>query len=184
MTYSAHDKESLLKIAADSIRQGIDLGKPLEPLIPNYSEALQQPRACFVTLMKDGELRGCIGSLEATQALLCDVAKNAFQAAFHDPRFTPVSSEELDHIKIKISVLSPPEDFAVASEADLLEKMRPHIDGVIIEEGFKRSTFLPAVWESLPNPKDFLQHLKRKAGFADHYWSDHIKVRRYTSEDF
>lgn len=184
MTYTAADKATLTLLAMESIRHGLTSGKPLLPSPTEFSEALRQPRACFVTLMKNGALRGCIGSLEASQPLVVDVAKNAFQSAFHDPRFSPISHDELDHLQIKISVLSPAEDFPVVSEADLLEKIRPRVDGLIIEEGFKRATFLPAVWESLPHPKDFLQHLKRKAGFAEDYWSAHIKVRRYTAEDF
>ena len=184
MKYSSEEKSVLRNIAMESIRHGITTGQPASPSLTEIPPALLEPRACFVTLMKQGELRGCIGSLEPSQSLILDLAKNAFQSAFHDPRFSPVTEDELKHLEIKISVLSLPEPFPVKNENDLLEQIRPFKDGLILEEGRKRGTFLPAVWESLPNPKDFLLHLKRKAGFPDDYWSDHITVRRYTSEEF
>lgn len=184
MKYSAEEKIILRNLGMQSIRHGVAMGEPISPIPTDIPLALHEPRACFVTLMKQGELRGCIGSLEPSQPLFLDVAKNAFQAAFHDPRFSPVTEGELHHLEIKISVLSPPEFFPVKDEEDLLKQIRPFKDGLILEEGRKRGTFLPSVWESLPDPKEFLMHLKRKAGFALDYWSNHITVRRYTTEDF
>lgn len=154
-------------------------------LIPaNYPETLQQPRATFVTLNIHENLRGCIGTLEAHQALVSDVAHNAHAAAFHDPRFPPLSQREFKDIEIHISILSPPEPMQFTSEADLLKQIRPGIDGLLLEENHHRGTFLPSVWESLHTTQDFLTHLKYKAGLPADYWSDTIKVSRYTTESF
>ena len=141
-------------------------------------------RATFVTLNKFGELRGCIGHLEAIQPLIADVAENAFNAAFRDPRFQPVTASEFGDLEVHISVLSPPEPMVFTSEADLLRQIRPGIDGLILEDGAYRGTFLPSVWEQLPDPAQFLAHLKMKAGLPPNYWSDTLKVSRYTTESF
>ena len=136
-----------------------------------------------MTLHLHGNLRGCIGSLEAFRPLLIDVAENAYAAAFEDPRFDPLSVEEFGELEISISILSPSEPITFSSEEDLLQKIRPGIDGLILIEGRRRSTFLPAVWEDLPNPKDFLAHLKLKAGLPVDYWSNSLQVRRYTVQE-
>jgi AmmeMemoRadiSam system protein A len=177
-------RSELLHVAVDAIRHGLARGIPLPVRIQDYSPELQQPRACFVTLHLGGNLRGCIGHLEAMQALVKDVSDNAYAAAFRDPRFPPVNGNEVNRLDIHISVLGPSEPLHFDSEQDLLQKIRPGVDGLILEEKNHRGTFLPSVWESLPQPLDFLRHLKIKAGLSANYWSDEIKIYRYTTESF
>ena len=174
----------LRQVAFEAVEYGIKLGKHLPVETSRYPAPLQNPGASFVTLKIAGQLRGCIGSLEAYQPLVNDVAYNAYAAAFSDPRFRPVSGDEAENLEFHISVLSPAVPMAFDSEEDLLEQIRPGIDGLVLEEGQNRGTFLPAVWESLPDKKGFLQHLKQKAGLPQDYWSESIKVSRYTTESF
>lgn len=174
-----HDKNILLDIARQSIRHGLDTGHPLRPETQQYSEALQQQRATFVTLNINHQLRGCIGTLEAYQPLVNDVADHAYAAAFKDPRFAPLSKDEEALLDIHISILTPAEPMQFTSEQDLLRQIQPGIDGLILEAEFHRGTFLPSVWESLPTPEDFLKHLKMKAGLPTNYWGDDVKVSRY-----
>ncbi len=129
-------------------------------------------------------MRGCIGSLEARRPLVEDIAHNAHAAAFHDPRFPPLSPAELADLTIHIAILQPAEALAFHSEAELLAQLRPGIDGLILQDGAHRATFLPAVWEGLPEPRQFLNELKRKAGLRMDYWSDSIQAWRYTTESF
>jgi hypothetical protein len=135
--------------------------------------------AAFVTLKENGELRGCIGSLAASRPLDQDIAMNAFAAAFSDPRFNPVTADEVDELEISISVLTTPELMIFRSEEDLVSQLRPGIDGLILTEGRNRGTFLPSVWENYPERESFLNHLKMKAGLASNYWSGTLKVERY-----
>jgi AmmeMemoRadiSam system protein A len=128
-------------------------------------------------------LRGCIGTLQAFRPLVEDVAHNAYAAAFHDPRFPRLSAKEYAQLHYHISILSTPEPVKFKDEQDLLAQLRPGIDGLVLEEGLYRGTFLPQVWESLPEPKTFLRHLKQKAGLHPDYWSTTIKVQRYTVEE-
>jgi AmmeMemoRadiSam system protein A len=181
---SDEHRHILLATARESIAHGLRTGRPLPVEVERYDPKLRVERATFVTLNKSGELRGCIGHLEAIQPLIADVAENAFNAAFRDPRFQPVSATEFDDLEIHISVLSPPEPLIFTSEADLLNQIHPGIDGLILEEGIYRGTFLPSVWEQLPDPVQFLAHLKLKAGLPPNYWSDTLKVYRYTTESF
>lgn len=141
---------------------------------------LAEHGACFVTLTQDGELRGCIGSLQAHQPLLADVKGNAVSAALRDPRFTPLSVEELDITTVEISLLSSTQAMVVRDEADALAQLRPGVDGIIFEYGRYRSTFLPQVWESLAQPRDFLGMLRRKAGLPDDFWAEDVKLSRYS----
>lgn len=141
---------------------------------------LRSTRASFVTLKQQGELRGCIGTLEAHRPLLADVQANAVAAAFRDPRFKPLEKREFDAIRVEISVLSLLETMAVRDEDDALAQLRPEIDGVIFEYGHHRSTFLPQVWEDLRDPRVFLGHLKRKAGLPPDFWDPTVKLLRYT----
>jgi AmmeMemoRadiSam system protein A len=150
----------------------------------DYAPALQASRAAFVTLHQHGQLRGCIGHLEAVQPLVQDVAENAFAAAFRDPRFPPVGASELDALHIEISVLTPPQPMQFSSEADLLAQIEPGRDGLILVEGRARGTFLPSVWASLPQPEAFLRHLKLKAGLPQGHWSPEIRISRYRTESF
>jgi AmmeMemoRadiSam system protein A len=136
--------------------------------------------ACFVTLTQDGELRGCIGTLQARRPLLADVKSNAVSAAMHDPRFMPLGAEELDITTIEVSLLSQTTEMDVLDEADALAQIRPGIDGVVLQYGDHRSTFLPQVWEHFPQPREFLAMLKRKAGLPDDFWEEGVKLSRYT----
>ncbi len=142
---------------------------------------LQEPGASFVTLTQSGQLRGCIGSLMARRSLLADVQANALAAAFQDPRFAPLTQAELAQTQVEVSVLSPMADMAFTSEADALAQMRPHVDGIVFDSGNgHRATFLPQVWEQLPQAATFMTHLKRKAGLPLDYWSPSVRLQRYT----
>lgn len=182
--YDDKQRQILLKIAARSIAHGLEHGAPLKVDPADYPEPLRTLRATFVTLEMAGNLRGCIGVLEACRPLVNDVAHNAFAAAFEDPRFPRLRPAELARLDLHISILSPAEPLSCVSEADLLRQIRPGIDGLILQDRGHRGTFLPSVWEQLPNPVDFLEHLKRKAGLPGGYWSDSLRVLRYTSESF
>lgn len=166
----------LLPLARNAIAQ--QLGQPISTI----SEAawLQASGASFVTLTQDGELRGCIGSLQAHRPLLQDVQANALAAAFQDPRFPPLQLAELNRTQVEVSLLSPSEAIVFESEQDALAQLRPHIDGVIFEFGYYRSTFLPQVWEQLPDPESFMAHLKHKAGLSLDFWAANVKLARYT----
>ena len=175
------DRALLLQLARQSIEEGL-VGKRQTPVVDDCSEALRNPGASFVTLKLDNRLRGCIGSLEAHRPLVLDVFENAYAAAFRDPRFPGLQVSEFERLDFHISVLSAPQPMVFESEEDLLAQLRPEVDGLVIEEGFRRGTFLPAVWESLPQPEQFLAQLKLKAGLPAEYWSDRIRVSRYTCE--
>lgn len=180
--YSEDEKKILLEAADAAIKFGLEHGKCLSLDITKYPEKLQQKRASFVTLEINHQLRGCIGTLFAHQPLVLDVAHNAFAAAFQDSRFDPLSSAEYPLLTKHISVLSVPVPMQFDSEENLLSQLRPGIDGLFLSDQGRRGTFLPSVWESLPDPRQFLQHLKMKAGLPPSYWSDTIKIERYTSE--
>ncbi len=141
---------------------------------------LQQTAATFVTLTQNGNLRGCIGSLEAYRPLLEDVRANAVAAAFRDPRFSPLTAEELDITQVEVSLLSPQEAMSFTDEPDALAQLRPGVDGVVLEYGRYRSTFLPQVWEQLPTPQQFMAYLKRKAGLPEQFWANEVRLSRYT----
>ena len=145
---------------------------------------LLEPGASFVTLKLDGDLRGCIGSLQPRRPLGEDVAANARSAAFRDPRFPPVSEAEKPLLGIEVSVLSPSEPISFASEEEALRRLRPGIDGIVLEYEELGSTFLPQVWESLPEPAMFLGELKRKAGLPSTFWHPKLRLARYTVEKY
>ena len=182
--YDATERALLLDIAACSIAYGLEHQRPLDPEPTGYPESLRAIRATFVTLERHADLRGCIGVLDAFRPLVTDVAQNAFAAAFEDPRFPPLRAAEYPELTLKISVLTPAEPLPFGSEAELLARIRPGIDGLILSDRGRRGTFLPSVWEQLPDPRDFLSHLKRKAGLPMSYWSDSLRVARYTTESF
>lgn len=180
--YTSTEKTILLKVADEAIKFGLDNHQTLPLQLDEYPEKLRAYGASFVTLEIKQQLRGCIGTLEAYQPLIQDVAHNAFAAAFSDPRFNPLAHDEYPNITKHISILSKATPIIFKSEADLLQQLRPNIDGLILTDRGYRGTFLPAVWESLPTPQLFLQHLKLKAGLSEDYWSETIKISRYTVE--
>jgi hypothetical protein len=182
--FTTGEREILLRIACQSIRSGLQTRQPAAITADSVPARLSARRASFVTLHAEEKLRGCIGSLEPRTSLADDVSFNAYAAAFRDPRFRPLQADELDTLSLDISVLSTPEMLDFDSESSLLGVVRPGIDGLILQEHEFRSTFLPSVWESLPDPVQFLGHLKLKAGLATDYWSASIRVWRYTTESF
>jgi AmmeMemoRadiSam system protein A len=147
---------------------------------PEDADWLIEPGATFVTLRKSSELRGCIGTLEAHRPLLVDLKANAIAAAFRDPRFLPLSREELGEVRIEVSLLSPLRPIECASEEDALARLQPLEDGVVLEYGSARATFLPQVWEDLPEPALFLRELKRKAGLPASFWAGGMRLSRYS----
>jgi AmmeMemoRadiSam system protein A len=179
---SSEDGDALLEVARASIRHGLEHGSALRVDPGDFSARLREPGACFVTLRCSGRLRGCVGSLEATRSLVEDVAHNAFASAFRDSRFEPLREEEQAGLEVHLSILTPPEPLPCRSEAELLAKLQPGIDGLILQDGPHRATFLPSVWESLAEPKKFLSELKRKAGLGEDHWSDGIRFQRYRAE--
>ncbi|GGO76092.1 hypothetical protein GCM10011348_02480 [Marinobacterium nitratireducens] len=177
--YTAAECRRLLEVARDAIRYG--LGNGTAPRIDLTPEppGLCARRACFVTLQQNGRLRGCIGSLEARQPLLQDVAENAWSAASRDPRFPPVTPDALAQLVIEVSVLTPLEPLSFTDEASLLAQIRPARDGLLLSWGRHRGTFLPAVWEQLPDTAAFWSQLKRKAGLPADFWHDDLQCWRY-----
>jgi len=170
---------TLLSIA----RSAIEL--PSAPAPRAWTEEwLRAPGASFVTLRLDGDLRGCIGSVEARRALGDDVTHNARAAAYRDPRFQPVTPGEIPRLDVEVSVLSPRVPLEAMSEAEALRKLRPGIDGICFEFHDLASTFLPQVWESLPEPAIFLAELRRKAGLAPNFWHPDVRLSRYTVEKY
>ena len=184
MSLNKSQQNQLLGLARESIAHGLKTGKPLKIKLADYPPEFSEPRASFVTLERRQQLRGCIGMLEAVRPLAEDVAENAFAAAFSDRRFPPLAADELNDLDLHISILSPAVAIAFNSEQDLLSQLQPAIDGLILADGMHRATFLPAVWEALPSPSQFLRHLKLKAGLPADYWSDSIKFYRYSTETF
>jgi len=177
-------KQQLHAIARKSILHGLDTGKPLTVELDKLDKNLQNNRATFVTLHKNSQLRGCIGILEPVRRLADDVAYNAYAAAFKDRRFNPVTRNEINQLDVHISILGTPQIIEFSSEKDLVSQLRPGIDGLIMEADGSHGTFLPSVWESVPDKQDFLNHLKLKTGLPESYWSNNIKMQRYTVEDF
>ncbi len=176
-------QEELLEVARRSIEHGLVEHQPLAVDPADFPPPLRAERASFVTLSREGRLRGCIGALEARVPLVRDVAQHAYGAAFQDPRFQPVQPHELGDLDIHISILTPNEPLVFTDEADLLAQLRPGRDGLIIAKGPRRATFLPSVWESLPDPHGFLAHLKLKAGISDADPAP-LQAWRYTTESF
>ena len=172
--------DALLATARAALARAFDRAGVTEPRHP----ALAEPGATFVTLTQRGELRGCIGTLEAHRSLREDVAHNALAAAFRDPRFAPLAARELAITRVEVSVLSAPAPLPVADEADLLARLVPGVDGIVLSWRRQRATFLPQVWEQLPEPRDFIAQLKRKAGLDARFWADDVRIERYTVAKF
>ena len=172
---------TLLRIALTSILYGLKNGRALEVDLGGHAAELGAQCASFVTLNRNGALRGCIGSPVACRPLIADVAHNGFAAAFKDPRFKPLTEAELDPLDIEVSVLSAPEPIAFSGQDALVDALRPGLDGVILTEGKHRGVFLPTVWETIPAPADFINQLKVKAGLRADHWSGDIKASRFTA---
>ena len=167
---------TLLQLARNAIAAKFGLSATTPVDLPE----LHEMGATFVTLSQNGELRGCIGTLEAWRPLLTDVQENARNAAFRDPRFDPLSKAELPITRVEVSLLTPAEPITFSSEADALAQLRPEIDGVIFTAGYHRATFLPQVWAQLPKPSQFMAHLKQKAGLPADYWGPNLQLERYS----
>ena len=174
---------SLPKLARNHLEQVLSGRAGLQPAVLIHQQPhLAKDGACFVTLNKQGQLRGCIGSLQARRSLVTDLLDNSVSAATRDPRFPPVTAEELTTLTIEVSILSAAQAFPYSDGEDLLRRLQPGVHGVILFKGQNRSTFLPQVWEQLPNPRDFLQHLCQKAGLNSHCWMDKPDIFVYTVE--
>ena len=169
----------LYQIARRALSEAAEHGRRFEPSRGDWPDKLFDKGAAFVTLTVKDSLRGCIGTVVPYQAVALDVAANAYEAAMEDSRFQPVKPEELPGIDIEISLLTDYEEIDFADEKELLTKIRPGIDGLIIRDGDRQGLFLPSVWEQLPGRQDFLNNLKLKAGMSPTYWSDNIKVYRF-----
>ncbi len=177
---SDNEKKILLKVARRAIEERLLHGRTLHVEPKDFPERLREPGASFVTLTIDGQLRGCIGSVEAYRPLVVDVRDNAIKAAFSDPRFPPLSRSELGKIEIEVSVLTHPEPIQFTDTEDLLRQIQPGVDGLILEYGYFRGLFLPQVWEQLPDKREFMAHLSVKAGLpSDAYTYPGVTIRRF-----
>ena len=174
----------LLRLARSSIEHGLAHREPLQVNCEGLPLELTEPAATFTTLHCEGKLRGCCGTLEAVRPLAEDVTHSAFRAAFRDVRFEPVGKHEVDAIGLEVSVLSPLESIPFSDEADLLGRLTPGVDGLVIIAEARRATFLPKVWETLPDPRQFLAALKAKCGLAEDYWSERLEFQRYRTASY
>ncbi len=181
---SDSDRELLLSTAERSIVHGLQAGWPLEVDASQYPASVTRPAASFVTLRHGERLRGCMGSVAPVDPLVVDVARNAYKAAFEDPRFSPLQPDELDGLTLEVSVLSPMSEMRFADEEDLLAQVRPGVDGLMLVYGPFRGLFLPKVWDQLPDKRQFLEHLKAKAGLSPDFWAKGVRVLRFTTETF
>lgn len=174
----------LLQVARRSIQHALDQRCSLKIHAEDYPEILRILQPAFVTLHVDQCLRGCIGTLDACSPLVETVAKYAYSAAFHDCRFTPICRHELPRLQITISVLTPLRQIDATSEDEVIKRLRPGLDGVLLEDGMCRGTLLPSVWEDIPEPQEFLRRLKIKAGLSPGYWSKSIRLCLYETVCF
>lgn len=182
--FNPDEQSQLLQLARSSVEHGLTHGKALTIDPSKFSLHLQESGAAFVTLEKRKQLRGCIGSVEAYRPLVADIAENAWNAAFRDPRFSPVTRLEFFQLHFEISILTRPQAMEFASEEDLKQQLVPGKDGLIIRDGYQRGLFLPAVWGKLPEIDNFFSHLKQKAGLPSDYWSETLQVERFTCFEF
>ncbi|WP_178862339.1 AmmeMemoRadiSam system protein A [Thiomicrorhabdus cannonii] len=182
MQLNEQQQQVLLSAAKSSIQQAWSDGEVMADTLLN-EHGLMEHGASFVTLNKHNQLRGCIGTLQAMRPLAKDVVYNAFNAAFRDPRFSPLQTHEVASLEVEISALSQPEPMHDCdSKEALLEQLRPFEDGLILTDGYKRSTFLPSVWEQLPDKQAFVDYLLRKGGMTA--WSETMRCERYTTFKF
>jgi len=182
---TSEEKQTLLVIARQSIESAVKGERSSGPDPALLTPRLKEQGASFVTLTVRGDLRGCIGTLEPYQSLADDVREHAIAAALQDPRFAPVGPNELNEINIEVSRLSVPYPLEYSTSEDLVQKLRPHVDGVILRDGMRRATFLPQVWEKIPDPAKFLDNLCYKMGAAPDTWKrKHLEVLIYQVEEF
>lgn len=177
-------RQQALRLAAEALNRRARNGRAPTVSLPSFPAPLQGMGAAFVTLTRDERLRGCIGSLKAHRPLAEDIAANAVKAGFEDPRFRPVTPDDLPGMGLEIALLSQPAAMRFRDEADLISQLRPGRDGLILQDGQHRSTFLPKVWESLETPDAFLNALKVKARLPKDHWSPTVRVSRYVTESF
>ena len=170
---------TLFRIARGSIEEGLRYQQPLKVSPDRYSRLLRSPGASFVTLRMGTDLRACMGSLKAVQPLVQDVAQNAFSAAFRAPRFAPLLEMEYRQTHLHLSILGPASPISFTDEEDLLRQIVPQEDGLILSAQGKSGTFLPSVWETLPDKREFWRALKLKARFREDFWSNDVQVSRY-----
>jgi hypothetical protein len=175
-------RDLLLRTAAAAIESGLASSRQPLPDLQDLPGELRREQASFVTITIQGRLRGCCGTLEARQPLATDVWRNAQASAFRDPRFDPLQAWEWTRADLEVSVLSPLERVSVSSEFELLRQLRPGVDGLVLAWRGMRATFLPKVWEQLRDPREFLQHLKQKAGWQADFWAADVEVWRYGTE--
>ncbi len=178
----AVEAELLLDIADEAILAGLGGRLPLTPEPADLPAVLRARVGSFVTLTVLGELNGCIGSIEGFEPLGVSVARHAWAAAFSDPRLPSLRRDDYEHLTIEVSVLSRPSEIPVGSRRELLADLRPGVDGLVIEAGRHRAVFLPAVWDALPDPVEFLDQLYLKAGLLPGSWPDRMQTFRFTAE--
>ena len=181
--FSDENRSTLIEVARRSVWHGLECGAPSQHEPADYSPPLRQRRATFVTLHRGRTLRGCIGVVQPRRPLVCDVATNAFNAAFQDPRFDPLERSEFDELDIQISVLGPKQPVLFVNEIDLLEQLQTG-DGLELHFGKQRGLLLPSVWEKITDKRQFWLALKEKAGLASNFWSDEIVVTTFSTESF
>ena len=182
--WSLADRQTLLQLAREAIRSPLDGDSNFNVDLNRFDPKLRTDRATFVTINLKGRLRGCIGSLVAHRSLVADVAHNAQAAAFKDPRFPPLTASEYQQIDLHISILSEPWQISVESRQELIDKLIPGKHGLIIKERGHQATYLPSVWEQLPDAGQFVSELRRKAGLAANGWDPETEVFFYTTEEF
>lgn len=177
-------RHALLALARQSILAGLREQHRVPCPDFDHDGVLDAPRASFITLRTNGNLRGCCGTLEPQGSLAEGVWRNAWSSAFADPRFAPLQAKEYPDLDVHVSILSPLEPLPAMSEDELLQTIRPGIDGLLLRRANAQATFLPAVWEPLPDAREFVRQLKMKAGWPADFWSDDLRAWRYTTESF
>ena len=173
----------LLEVARASIERGLEGQGAMEVNEHDYARELRAKRAPFTTIKKEGKLRGCIGTLDPRRSLIADVAWSAYSAAYHDTRFPPLEREEYGGLEGSISILEPLREIHCENQDQLLSQLRPGVDGLVIRDRQRQASFLPSVWENLPDPARFLTELKLKAGFDADHWSPEFKARAFEVEE-
>lgn len=174
----------LIALARETIEARLS-GERTQPEDTGFPEKLKEKRGTFVTLTLDGGLRGCIGHILPTESIAEGVKENAINAAFRDPRFPPLTEKEWDRVHVEVSILTEPKPLPYEGAEDLLQKLRPGVDGVILRKGMHQATFLPQVWDQLPRKEDFLSHLCLKAGLDGDAWKrEPLEVSTYQAQAF